>query len=86
MSPYKLKVKNIEHIWCIWSTAVAKYKYAVLVDCWLMFEFDATVLHLTYQASEELKDMAIQKAPLLVCIDSTFVSYFTLIGRPYNNM
>lgn len=50
-----------------------------------MFEFDATVLHLTYQASQELKDMAIQKAPL-ICIDSTSVSYFTLIGRPSNNM
>lgn len=51
-----------------------------------MFEFDATALHLTYQASQELKDMAIQKAPLLICIDSTSVSYFTLIGRPSNNM
>lgn len=51
-----------------------------------MFEFDAIVLHLTYQASQELKDMAIQKAPLLICIDSTSVSYFTLIGRPSNNM
>lgn len=36
-----------------------------------MFEFNATVFHLTYQASQELK------APLLICIDSTFVSYFT---------
>lgn len=51
-----------------------------------MFEFNATVFHLTYQASQEQKDMAIQKAPLLICIDSTFVSYFTLIGRPNNNM
>lgn len=42
-----------------------------------MFEFDATVLHLTYQASQELKDMAIQKAPLLICIDSTSVLLYS---------